>query len=236
MKRLLVASAFLAWLLIAFLLPSCAPRGGAVPSFVPKAAVVKQEDTAPAISKAKEASSKADTASAVTKTHIEAADRTAAFLREALGKSVTEADRLRKQGSATQQDLTSLWIDLTNTVEKNRILTNDLANVSASFLEERELRNAAASAMDRAETVARSKDREAGDLRLNLTDCEANRKAIHTTNQHLSIAAQAANARADKLAGEVGLYRIGLIVACSICVLCGLAWFAIKFLLPPRLF
>lgn len=205
----------------AILAASCAPNVPSVPAFVPKAKVIERPDAAPAIAKARQDTAKADNASAVTKIHLESSERTAALLREALGKSVNDADRLRKQGSASQQDLTSLWIDLTNTLEKNRTLSNDLSLTSASFLAERELRNTATSAMDRAEAIARSKDREAAELRLHLTDSEANRQAIHTTSQQLSKTAAAAAARADNLAGAIRVHWIGHVIATVIIICLG---------------
>lgn len=211
---------------------SCGPTTPVVSPFVKQTLPAKAADISPALNAARDAAARADAASDLSREHITTITRESTTLRQGLQAATAEADRLRKQKTASETELDGLWQSLQALTARNLFLEAETQAATNSLARERTLRLTASEALATAQTLARSKESEATQLRLQLIDSEYQREAIHTTSTSLAKTAAQHQSRADQLAGEIRLYRIALGIAVLLFVL----WLIIKFLLPPRLF
>ena len=221
-----------------FLLPlvlatitSCAPAPSAVSPFIKQTLPARAADISPALDAARDATAQADAAVDLSREHLTAITRETTTLRQGLQAATAEADRLRKQKTASEAELDGLWRSLQTLTARNLFLESETQAATDSLAREKSLRLLAGEALTSAQALARGKESEATQLRLQLIDSEAAREAIHATSAALAKAVTQHQSRADQLAGEIRLYRIALGIAALLLLL----WLIIKFLLPPRL-
>jgi len=218
-------------LLFLAVITSCAPTTPVVSPFVKQTLPAKAADVSPAIDAAREAAAKADAAGDLSRERVTAITRETTTLRQGLQSATAEADRLRKQKTASETELDHLWQSLQALTARNLFLESETQAAADSLALEKSLRLTAGEALTTAQALARGKENETTQLRLQLIDSESQREAIHATNSALAKATSQHQSRADKLTGEIRLYRIALGIAALLILL----WLIIKFLLPPRL-
>ena len=206
------------WLL-ALALPlavlSCAPK--AAPSSIVPPAPPKALPVAPEVSKLRDQITEADKSAAV----IDAGAKEARLAATAARK---EAERLKTQKTATEGELTKLWQDLQTVESRNLFLETETSRLAVN------LKDARATAAKLQEHAA-AKDAEAERLRGDLDFLSVVAKDHANSRSEAEKATAKERTRADKLAGEIRLYRIAL----GICGAIALAWVAAKIFLPPRL-
>lgn len=217
-------------LIIVCALTSCATPPAVAP-FIKQTLPAESADISPALGAARDAAARADAANDLSREHISTIQRETTTLRQGLQAATAEADRLRKQKTASETELDHLWQSLQNLTTRNLFLEAEAQAATDSLAREKSLRLLAGEALTSAQTLARGKESEATQLRLQLIDSEAQREAIHSTSAALAKAATQHQSRADKLSGEIRLYRIVL----GISALLFLLWLITKFFLPPRL-
>lgn len=217
--------------LILAAITSCAPAPSTVPPFVKQTLPAKAADISPALEAARDAAARADAAADASREQVTVITRETTTLRQGLQAATAEADRLRKQKTASETELDGLWQSLQVLTARNLFLESETQAAADSLAREKTLRLTASEALTTAQALARGKESEALQLRLQLIDSEAQREAIHTTSTALAKAVTQQQSRADQLAGEIRLYRIALGIAALLLIL----WLVIKFLLPPRL-
>lgn len=211
-------------LFLASLFASCAPKAVVIPPMVRITAPEKAPDVAPALRDARKAAADADKKGDQARASVASVSREATGLREGLQAAVVEADRLRKQKTASEAELDGMWRSLEALTARNLFLEAEAAKAADALEHEKALRRGAADAMIYAEQLALQKQTEANQLRLQLIDSEAARAASHQASEAMAKAVAAANERADKQAGELRLWRwggliLGLLMA---------AWVVIK--------
>ncbi len=135
-----------------------------------------------------------------------------------------EAERLKEKRTATAEELDGLWKQLQTVEARNLFLESSSSKLATDLSSLRA--NAAA-----LESIAAEKDREAAALRdqNGFLGESAKHRADALEEAHKQLTA--ARTRADRLAGEIRLYRLVLGIAALLYVL----WLVIRFLLPRRL-
>jgi len=170
---------------------------------------------APEASKLREHITDADKAAAAIATGATEARKAATAARE-------EAARLKQNKTASEAELTKLWLDLQTVETRNLFLETETTRLTANLTDARRTAGIL-------QEYASAKDAEADRLRAG-HDHLATQVADHATQ--LSAAHRAAQdhrSRADKLAGEVRLYRIALAIVAAILI----AWVALRIFLRP---
>lgn len=202
--------------LIGLLIASCAPKAAVfapLPSAPPKAVAV-----APEVSKVREAIANADKQAATIRAAATEASRQITAAR-------VDAERLAKAQAATPADLNGLWKALQSAESRNLFLEDETNRLSIRL-------TATSSDIARLEALASAKDAEASDLRRQNDDLRARVAASDKVAADAQAEAAKQRTRADKLAGEIRLYRLGLGIAALLLI----AWVILKFILPPRPF
>jgi len=201
--------------LLCILVASCATRPTptpVIPPAPPRAAVVAEE-------------------AGRLRDHISDAGKMAAVIgsgakeaRLAATKAREEAERLKTQKSASGAELTRLWQDLQAVEARNLFLETETSRLAGNLAD---ARKAAATLQQHAS----AKDAEADQLRAGHTHLSTMVGDYASQLTARNKAAEAQRTRADKLAGEIRLYRIAL----GLCLAIALAWVAARIFLPPRL-
>jgi chromosome segregation ATPase len=198
-------------LLSCVLLASCATKpapASIIPAAPPRAAAV-----APEAGKLRDQISNAGEISAIIGSGAKEARLAATKARE-------DAERLKARKTANEAELTRLWQDLQNVEERNLFLEMETSRLAASLTDAR-------ATAGRFQEQASMKDAEADQLRaahIHLSTMAADH-ATRLTAATKSIETQ--RTRADKLSGEIRIYRIAL----GICLAIALSWIAAKTIL-----
>jgi chromosome segregation ATPase len=196
-------------------LASCASKHA--PSSIVPPAPPRAVPVAPEVSKLRDQITAADKSVAVIAAGAKEAARAATAARQ-------EAERLKIQKSATEAELTKLWHDLQTVEARNFFLETETSRLAVN------LTDARATAAKLQEHAA-AKDAEAERLRGDLDFLSIVAKDHANSRSEAEKATAKERTRADKLAGEIRLYRIAL----GICGAIALAWVAAKIFLPPRI-
>lgn len=212
------------------LLASCQPQATRVPSHVPPSPVPKAVPVAESVSAVRSATEEVARSGERAEVKVAAAVREAATLREGLEDAVAEADRLRQAKTATEEDLTKMWQRLTALTQRNLFLEEEMRGAERELANQRELRRQAMVQITVLEQRAAEKDREAALLRTQYEDAEAIREATAKAADAIARERDTARTEADKLKGEVRLYRWVAGVLAGILVV----WIVVKVFLPPR--
>lgn len=202
MKNILV-------LLIAVAAGACAPKAVIVEPFVRQTVPEKTPDASPALRDAQRAAADADAKADAARDQVGNVSREAKTLREGLQAAVVEADRLRKQKSASEAELDGMWRSLEALTVRNLFLEAEAAKAADSLMHEKALRRGASDALRAAEVAVVKKEGEATELRLQLIDSESMREASHAAHGALAKVAADQQSRADKLSGEMRVHWIG---------------------------
>lgn len=162
---------------------------------------------------------------------ITTADHTAANIatgaakaRQAATAARQEVARLKQNKTATEAELTKLWQDLQTVETRNLFLETETSRLSSNLTEARKTATTL-------QQYASAKDTEADQLRA------GNDHLTHTVgsfSKQLAAANKATDdhrSHADRLLGEIRLYRITLGITAAIII----AWISLKLFLPPRL-
>jgi ABC-type transporter Mla subunit MlaD len=197
---------YLTTLLSFAILASCAPKAVRIADYQPQAKVEKQAALTPAVHVVREASSKADSASAVTADRIASVSQKSKGLLNALDAATAEADRQRKQKSATEAELESAWQQLNQLRNRARDLFAETEAAKSSASEERRLRQLANDRMTEMEGAALTKDIEVSNLHLQLADAESGSKAAHEAATNNANVAAAEKSRADSAEAKAGTW------------------------------
>lgn len=175
-------------------------------------AAERAPDVSPALKEARKAAAAADERSDEARDRVASVSREASGLREGLQAAAVEADRLRKQKTASEAELEGMWRSLEALTVRNLFLEAEAAKAEEALKHEKALRRGAADAMIHAEQLALQKQGEADQLRQQLADSEAARAVVHESAQALGEVAAAANAKADQATGELRLWRWGGVI------------------------
>jgi chromosome segregation ATPase len=143
--------------------------------------------------------------------------------RQAATAARQEAERLKTQKTATEAELTKLWQDLQTVEARNLFLETETSRLTVSLTDAR-------ATAGKLQEYASAKDAEAEQLRVGHSHLKAMVGDYTTQLASANKAIEGQRTRADKLAGEIRLYRIALVI----CVAIALAWVAAKLFLPPR--
>ncbi len=182
---------------IFFLFAACAPKAVIVPPYVPTAPVEKREEVAPIVDDLRDRTAEADARAAAARARLDAVSRESRTLREGLESAVTEADRLRKQKTATEEELTNLWASLQESLARNLFLEKEAEDAVREAEAERLARVRVSESLARLQEAARQKDAEAAQLRRDLDHSQAVAKGLHLTAADAAGQAQAAQAKAS---------------------------------------
>lgn len=213
---------WLTTLTLGFLCATCAPAGG--PSSIPRARIVpaqSQPSASPTIDYARRLASAADIHGA------RAADRVGSA-KSGLGEShteiqslVTEVMRLRKQKTASENELLALYNRLVEQEKKTRLLVKDITEAETALMQERELRAQVSDKLAEAEQQVAAKDAEATQLRGQLSHSESVADAYAKSADDNARLAQREAGRADRAEGGSKL-KTKIIVGLSLALLASL--------------
>jgi hypothetical protein len=199
------------YLIIVFVclwLASCAPpKAVPVPNYRPQAPVAEAADPQPFVDGLRHATADADRKAAINQERADALSKQTVTLKDGINKATAEADRLRKQKSATEKELDALWQLLAKEQTHALNLFNEAEKHRVSTIEERQLRKVAESKLQSMQTVVSKSYDEVVGLRLQLKDAEAGSKNAHESAAKFSQLAAADKARADKLEGAKTVWR-----------------------------
>ena len=211
-------------LLALALLASCAPRPGTVPKHVPLDPPPKAR--AVEVAPVRHAAAAAHREAAVAGAKVEKIAAEVKALESHLGAAVAEADRLRKQKSASERELDLMWENLTKIHQRHDALSLEAQGAKAALDRQKLLHAAAEAEIAKLEQAVREAGVETALLRSSFTTAEKLRagtaEALDTAN------ASAADhlAKAQKLSGEIRLFRI----LAGTLLLAALAWFLVPLL------
>lgn len=204
---------FAGWILpLIALLASCATQPTGLPTPPPKAKPV-----APQVSRVRDSVATVDKVATVIESNAKEASQAATAARK-------EAERLKDQQRASAAELEGLWKSLQSVEARNLFLENETQRLSRHLTELGGLTSAL-------EQAAAAKDAEADQLRAQAAQLTETAIAQVKASKAAEKEAQVQRTRADKLAGEIRIYRVVAIGAGVLVLLL----IAAKFFLPPRL-
>lgn len=174
---------------------SCWPRPAdpVTKPVIPKAPVVT-ESASPTMDKAGRKTSEADTQSAITEERVSRAKNAADEAKARMKTALEEADRLRKQKTASENELVALYNQLVAQDQKMGVLLIDLTGAQSSLAAERKLRKEANDLLADARAKVAARDAETALLRSQLDQANAQAETYFTS------AKQAADAQAKSAA------------------------------------
>lgn len=221
MKHLLFICVYLCSSVVGFL-ASCAPAPAPraiIPSAPPRSA-----PAAPVIAAANSTQSASTAASAKLESQVNLLRQSASDLQDGMAEAVLEADRLRKQKSATEADLDGLWQKLTNLQTRNLFLEAEAETAVTYAVEQKERRAAAEQAVTDLTALTTAQEAELSSYRVKYQDLAT---AYHASEKSRAIA-DAARAAAEKQAAVGNYLRrclFGLVALIA-------AYFVIKLFIP----
>jgi chromosome segregation ATPase len=187
---------------------SCAPKAIPLPpGYQPQAPVPQAEDAMPYVDGLRDAHALADAASAINQARSDNVANQTATLRAGINKVTAEADRLRKQKAATEEELDSLWQLLTHENERAIALFAEAEKARDGLIEERRLRAEANAKLAPLQKAVVDISNEAKALRLQLADAEAGSLKAHQSAENFAQLAAADKARADKAEGKISVWK-----------------------------
>ena len=197
-------------------LSSCAPR--AIPATQPtrQAEVARQQSASPAIDDARRVTGQADQQGAVTAAQLAQAQQTATAAQRKAREALAEADRLVKQKTATEVELSrqkSLVEALCDSMDKMEV---DLSETSKSLVKEKDLRVEASAMLVHAQDLVRQKDAEADTLRLNFNQAVEQRDAYYHVADNNAKAAMTAQGKIQAADARTGVWQKIALVGCGI--------------------
>jgi chromosome segregation ATPase len=186
------------------LLATCAPKP-VPPVHTPTIRPPAVADAGPLVDELSRAGVAADNQQAETSRRLTNAQREASSLKSSLERATGEADRLRRQKSAGEEELTRLWELLTEASQRNMFLEVELTSASTSLEAEKALRIEAQAMLLRLQSQVRQKDMEASLLRQSLDQSEAAADRLSDQVRKSFEEARQAKADVDQLKGRNSL-------------------------------
>ena len=210
--------------LLPILLASCAPRPGTVPKHVPLDPPPKAR--AVEIAPVRQAAAAAHREGAVAGAKVEIIAAEVKALESHLDAAVAEADRLRKQKSASERELDLMWENLTKIHQRHDALSLEAQGAKAALDRQKLLHAAAETEIAKLEQAVREAGVETALLRSSFTTAEKLRAGTAEALDTANASAAAHLTKAEKLSGEVRVFRI----LAGTLLLAALAWFLIPLL------
>ena len=211
--------------LLAFaLLASCAPRPGTVPKHVPLDPPPRAR--AVEVAPVRQAAAAASREGAVAGAKVEKIAAEVKALETHLDAAVAEADRLRKQKSASERELDLMWENLTKIHQRHDALSLEAQGAKAALDRQKLLHAAAETEIAKLEQAVRAAGVEVALLRSSFTTAEKLRAGTAEALDTANASAAAHLTKAQKLSGEVRVFRI----LAGTLLLAALAWFLVPLL------
>lgn len=200
--RKIGAATFLA--LLGLTLVSCWPKP-ADPLVKPLHPVApgKTQSAGPAVDQAGKKSSEADTQSALTEERINRAKVVADDAKARMKTALDEADRLRKQKTASENELVALYNQLVAQDQKMGSIIQDLSSAQSSLTTERKLRKEANDLLADARTKIAARDAETSMLRAQLDQSNAQAEAYFNSAKASADALEKAQVKAAAAEGRI---------------------------------
>lgn len=184
---------------------TCAPNTPARATVVRVNPAASQPSARPVVADIRQLSADADAQSALTAEKVRRAGSNTKVIRQEMQQLVEEADRLRQQKTATENELLSLYNSLVEQEKRMRVLVVDISEAEASLTSERAMRKQVSSKLSEAEVLISAKDAEAQQLRDQLAYVSDVADAARKMADDNATLASRESARADKVAGESSL-------------------------------
>lgn len=207
----------------------CAPKAIPVANVAPAPRPV--EAVAPAARQAREDSLRAGEASSRLEGKVAELQRTTGELRAGMSGATQEADRLRKQKTATEKELDGLWQLLTASDEHAKRLFAEVEQAKAFADEQNRLRLIADRRSVELVTMAAMKDQEVLELRTENDFLRAELEVAKRSQETLTAQKDAAEKQAA-VGNYLRKWLIGIVAAV---VLYFLLKLALRFVPPPSL-
>ena len=211
-------------LLALALLASCAPRPGTVPKHVPLDPPPRAR--AVEVAPVRQAAAAASREGAVAGAKVEKIAAEVKALETHLDAAVAEADRLRKQKSASERELDLMWENLTKIHQRHDALSLEAQGAKAALDRQKLLHAAAETEIAKLEQAVRAAGVEVALLRSSFTTAEKLRAGTAEALDTANASAAAHLTKAQKLSGEVRVFRI----LAGTLLLAALAWFLVPLL------
>jgi RNAse (barnase) inhibitor barstar len=192
---------------------TCAPATNNVTPHVPQTPAQLRDDAGPATNRLVQMTTEADAQQQQTHQRINAIQEESGRLKNSLNRALTEANRLREQKSASEEELNSLWQMLTEATQRNLFLEIEVLEAQNSAEKERKLREAAAGQLQELQELVRLKDQEAAELRGQLNHEMSVSLSLHGQNKALAGSAERLRVEIGSLRGANRIMRNFLIGA-----------------------
>ena len=184
-----------------FFATTCAPRpdhlsGGAIRLVKPPVTV----SAGPSLDEARQHSAKADIEAARARDAVERTKGGIEEVNAAMNAAVGEANRLRKQKRATENELLALYNRLVAQEKRMRVLVDDIIDAEAALISERDLRQKVSAKLSEAEKLNAAKEAENAELRRLLESSEAQVAAYAKVSGDK-------DKQLSKLQGQVGIEK-----------------------------
>ena len=151
------------------LLMTCCAHKAVMPALVPTAPPVAVA-VVPTVTAVQKSQQTARAAGEKLESQVGKFSGDAATLRKGLQDATVEADRLRKQKSATEADLDKLWAQLNELTQRNMFLETEALEAVKTANDQRLARVEVEKQLEAALRAAEAKDAEAASLRLQNAD------------------------------------------------------------------
>ena len=212
--------------IVVLFLFSCAPAPASraiIPAAPPRTA-----PAAPVIATTRATQTASATASARLESQVNTLRQSASELQDGMAEAVLEADRLRRQKSATEADLNGLWQKLTHLQTRNLFLETEAETAVTYATEQKERRAVAEQAVTDLTALTTAQEAELSSYRIQYQDITTAYQASETARA----TAETARAAAEKQAAVGNYLRrclFGLVALIA-------AYFVIKLAIPKLRF
>lgn len=208
---------------------SCAPNASPVTA-VPTAPAITAA-VSPSVELARQAQASASIVSDRLETQVAILKGATTEIRDGMANAVAEADRLRKQKSATEAELEGLWKSLTELNTRNLFLEAEAEKAVTLADEQRVLRMKAETGMINLTQVAADRDAETIALRSQHADMSA----TIATMQGVIDKQSSDLTKARESAAVGGYLRTWVAILAAALILISAAFVYLKFFSPPFL-
>lgn len=216
----------------ALVMASCAPSAPPLPSPTVMPKPVQAASATPALDSARKASADADLEAARARDSLAKAKASLSDINSAWKATTAEADRLRKQKSASELELIALYNQMVEQEKRSNVLVSEMATTEAALLNEKNLRAEVTTKLGDAERLVIKKDAEADELRRLLEYSEG---LSATYSKQAKLTQEACDKAQADAAMQKGKTRVMLyiILGMGSVILLAVGWWALKKQLVP---
>jgi len=213
--------------LLSLALASCAPKGLLVNPIVRGDKPPVQQSASPTVDEAQIANTQSNEAVKKARLALQRAKAATASTQAALNKSVVEVDRLLKQKSASEQELTNLRVSVVEQATRVIDISNELASTEVALSEQRTLSQVVATKLMAAQKQIQAKDAEAAEVRRLLKTSEETADGFQKTAATATDLLAKAQSEVDIEKGKVHLllWSTGIL---GVILLIIVIWFFVK--------